>query len=41
LLAANRTPTKGPVEHPEAAPIAASLYVRDPGGNFLEICVPR
>jgi catechol 2,3-dioxygenase-like lactoylglutathione lyase family enzyme len=41
LLAANRTPIKGPVEHPEAAPIAASLYVRDPGGNFLEICVPR
>jgi catechol 2,3-dioxygenase-like lactoylglutathione lyase family enzyme len=41
LLAANRTPIKGPVEHSEAAPIAASLYVRDPGGNFLEICVPR
>jgi catechol 2,3-dioxygenase-like lactoylglutathione lyase family enzyme len=41
LLAANRTPIKGPVERSEAAPIAASLYVRDPGGNFLEICVPR
>lgn len=41
LLAATRTPIKGPVEHPEPAPIAASLYVRDPGGNFLEICVPR
>ena len=41
LLAANRTPIQGPVEHPDGAPIAASLYVRDPGGNFLEICVPR
>ena len=41
LLGGTRTPIKGPVEHPEPAPIAASLYVRDPGGNFLEICVPR
>jgi catechol 2,3-dioxygenase-like lactoylglutathione lyase family enzyme len=41
LLGATRTPIKGPVEHPDPAPIAASLYVRDPGGNFLEICVPR
>jgi catechol 2,3-dioxygenase-like lactoylglutathione lyase family enzyme len=40
-LATTRTPSKGPVEHHEAAPIAASLYVRDPGGNFLEIGVPR
>jgi hypothetical protein len=41
LLALTRTPFQGPVEHAEPAPIAASLYVRDPGGNFLEICVPR
>ena len=41
LLATTRTPIQGPVEHPDSAPIAASLYVRDPGGNFLEICVPR
>lgn len=41
LLAATRTPINGPIEHSEAAPIAASLYIRDPGGNFLEICVPR
>jgi catechol 2,3-dioxygenase-like lactoylglutathione lyase family enzyme len=40
-LRTTRTPIKGPVEHPDPAPIAASLYVRDPGGNFLEICVPR
>jgi catechol 2,3-dioxygenase-like lactoylglutathione lyase family enzyme len=41
LLAATRTPIQGPVEHPDPAPIAASIYIRDPGGNFLEICVPR
>jgi hypothetical protein len=41
LLAARRTPIQGPVEHPRESAIAASLYVRDPGGNFLEICVPR
>jgi len=40
-LAASRTPMKGPVEHPNSASIAASLYIRDPGGNFLELCVPR
>jgi catechol 2,3-dioxygenase-like lactoylglutathione lyase family enzyme len=41
LLRASRTPMKGPVEHGASAPIAASLYARDPGGNFLEICVVR
>jgi catechol 2,3-dioxygenase-like lactoylglutathione lyase family enzyme len=41
LLAARRTPAQGPVEHPAESAIAASLYVRDPAGNFLEICVPR
>jgi catechol 2,3-dioxygenase-like lactoylglutathione lyase family enzyme len=41
LLAATRTPITGPIEHSETALIAASLYIRDPGGNFLEICVPR
>jgi catechol 2,3-dioxygenase-like lactoylglutathione lyase family enzyme len=40
-LAATRTPIIGPLEHPAPAPMAAALYVRDPGGNFLEICVPR
>jgi catechol 2,3-dioxygenase-like lactoylglutathione lyase family enzyme len=41
LLGTARTPIKGLLEHPEPSPITASLYVRDPGGNFLEICVPR
>jgi catechol 2,3-dioxygenase-like lactoylglutathione lyase family enzyme len=41
LLGATRTPINGPARHPDSSPIAASLYVRDPAGNFLEICVPR
>ena len=31
----------GPVEQPPTSPIALSACVKDPGGNFLEICVPR
>ncbi len=31
----------GPVEHPADAPLAASLYFKDTGGNFLEICALR
>jgi catechol 2,3-dioxygenase-like lactoylglutathione lyase family enzyme len=41
LLTQHHVPIRGPVEQPRSAPIAASLYIRDPGGNFLEICVPR
>ncbi|MGH7845978.1 MAG: VOC family protein [Candidatus Binatia bacterium] len=41
LLSERRFPVDGPIEHPVSTPLAASLYVRDPGGNFLEICVPR
>ncbi|MGH7794501.1 MAG: VOC family protein [Candidatus Binatia bacterium] len=41
LLAEARLPVQGPTEHPSSAPLAASLYVKDPGANFLEICVPR
>ncbi|HEU4345981.1 MAG TPA: VOC family protein [Candidatus Binatia bacterium] len=41
LLTEGRFAIQGPMEHPDSAAIAASLYVRDPGGNFLEICVPR
>lgn len=29
---------EGPVRHGGSAPVAASLYVKDPGGNFLEFC---
>jgi catechol-2,3-dioxygenase len=34
-------PTAGPKTHPASAPIASSLYFKDPGGNFLELCVLR
>ncbi len=30
----------GPVNHPSAAPVGRSLYFKDPGGNFLELCTP-
>jgi catechol 2,3-dioxygenase-like lactoylglutathione lyase family enzyme len=41
LVADARVAFKGPVEHGPKSPIAASLYVRDPCGNFIELCVPR
>ena len=41
LLAEGRSPIHGPVEHPNGTLMAASLYAKDPGGNFLEICIPR
>lgn len=41
LLKERRFPVHGPVEHPASSPIAVSVYVRDPGANFLELCVPR
>jgi len=31
---------EGPVAHGPGAPLAQSLYFRDPCGNFFEICVP-
>lgn len=31
---------EGPVDHPASAPLTASLYFKDTGGNFIEICVP-
>ena len=38
LFSATGSPIHGPIEHPSSAPFAASLYIKDPGGNFLEIC---
>jgi catechol 2,3-dioxygenase-like lactoylglutathione lyase family enzyme len=32
---------KGPVEHPEEAPLAFSIYFDDPDGNHLEFCIRR
>jgi hypothetical protein len=28
---------EGPAEHPEKSPFGASIYFKDPSGNFLEI----
>ena len=32
---------EGPVTHGKGSPISASLYVKDAGANFLELCVIR
>jgi catechol 2,3-dioxygenase-like lactoylglutathione lyase family enzyme len=40
-LAFHRRPFEGPVTHSSSAPIEASLYFKDPGGNFFELCVVR
>jgi len=34
-------PFEGPVTHPERGPIGQSIYFRDNGGNYLEICWRR
>jgi catechol 2,3-dioxygenase-like lactoylglutathione lyase family enzyme len=41
LLKERRFPVHGPVEHPASSPNAVSVYSKDPGANFLELCVPR
>ena len=41
LFSAAGLPIHGPIEHPSSAPFAASLYIKDPGGNFVEICAGR
>ena len=40
-LAAHQRPYQGPVAHPDSSPFEASLYFKDLGGNFLELCVAR
>ena len=32
---------EGPVTHPAGGPFGESIYVQDPGGNFLEFCWRR
>ena len=41
LLTKHRFPVDGPIEHPASSPVAVSIYVRDPGANFLELGVLR
>ncbi len=37
-LEKHQIPHHGPVRHPPGAPVGRSLYFKDPGGNFLELC---
>jgi catechol 2,3-dioxygenase-like lactoylglutathione lyase family enzyme len=37
-LAAVKRPCAGPVVHDAASPVRRSLYLKDPGANFLELC---
>jgi catechol-2,3-dioxygenase len=32
---------EGPIAHPVQGPLGESIYLKDPGGNFLEICWRR
>lgn len=32
---------EGPVQHPEKGPFGESVYFKDPGGNFIEVCWRR
>ncbi|NIO07677.1 MAG: hypothetical protein GTO40_06580 [Deltaproteobacteria bacterium] len=41
LLEKHDKPFEGPVDHPASVPVQSSLYLKDPGGNFLELVVPR
>ena len=34
-------PFEGPVEHPAEGPLGESIYLKDPAGNFLEVCWRR
>jgi catechol-2,3-dioxygenase len=40
-LKVHEVPFEGPVTHPEKSPIGESVYFKDPGGNFLEVCWRR
>ena len=37
-LLADWGPMVGPVAHPAGSPRSRSLFVKDPGGNFIEFC---
>ncbi len=39
-LSAAGAAVEGPISHRSGSPLAASLYFRDPCGNFFEICAP-
>jgi catechol-2,3-dioxygenase len=41
MIAATGRACEGPVVHPQSSGLEASVYFRDPGGNFMEVCTPR
>lgn len=41
LVAVTGRAVEGPVEHATSSPIEASVYFRDTGGNFVELCTLR
>jgi hypothetical protein len=40
-LRVNEIDFEGPVSHPEKGPLGESIYFRDAGGNFFEVCWRR
>jgi catechol-2,3-dioxygenase len=40
-LKVNEVAFEGPVTHPEGSPLGQSVYFKDPGGNFFEVCWRR
>ncbi len=40
-LRARGVPFEGPVAHPAHGPLGESVYFKDPGGNFIEVCWRR
>lgn len=40
-LCQNEVAFQGPIEHPAKGPLGQSVYFKDPGGNFLEVCWRR
>lgn len=41
MVAATGRACEGPVVHPQSSGLEASVYFRDTGGNFVELCAPR
>lgn len=40
-LQMHEVPFEGPIAHPDRSPLGESVFFKDPGGNFLEVCWRR
>jgi catechol-2,3-dioxygenase len=40
-LRERQVPFEGPIDHPDKGPLGQSVFFKDPGGNFLEVCWRR